>query len=100
MNGKRVDGDTCARAHAPPRRREALRFRSGMEDAQQRAADGAAEGAALRARLAALEADAAEMEAFTRKRCGGRDIRPCHRHGLLPAGVRVPGPGARKGGPG
>ena len=50
-------------------RREALRFRRAMEDAQQRAAAGVAEGERLKARLAVLEADATAVEAFTRKRC-------------------------------
>lgn len=51
-------------------RREALRFRKAMEEAQQRATASAAEGERLKARLAVLEADAAAVDAFTRKRCG------------------------------
>jgi hypothetical protein len=45
-----------------------MRFRRGMEDAERRAAALAAEGARLSARLAALEADASDVELFTRKR--------------------------------
>jgi len=53
----------------PRSRREAMRFRRAMEDAQQQAAASAAEGERLRSRLGVLEADALEVEAFTRQRC-------------------------------
>lgn len=45
-----------------------MRFRRAMEEAQQRATALAATGEKLKARLAVLEADASEVEAFTRKR--------------------------------
>lgn len=56
--------------HGPSSRREALRFRRGMDEAAARAGALGAEAAALRARLAAVEAEAGGADAFLRRRCG------------------------------
>jgi hypothetical protein len=50
-------------------RREAMRFRKELEDAQAAAAASSADNSTLRARLELAESQVAAVEAFTRKRC-------------------------------
>lgn len=60
--------ECCSATCALLCRREAMRFRKELEEAQAAAAGSSADNSALRARLEVAESQVAAVEAFTRKR--------------------------------